>query len=107
MSKFPTKLEEDKEVIKTNKKIDFNTKNCLLLVISEKTVLNFYIKFCEYCLSLGNDTDHKCTSCDNINKFRELKCIRHHGTSRLAHINRVAKLSFYISKKLNLTKEIL
>ena len=38
----------------------------------------------------------------NVNKFRELKNIVHHGTNRLDHINRVAKLSFMISKKLGL-----
>ena len=37
-----------------------------------------------------------------INKYREMKSIIHHGNNRLAHINRVAKMSFYISKKLNL-----
>lgn len=36
----------------------------------------------------------------NVNKFRELKSIMHHGDNRLNHINRVAKLSFWISKKL-------
>lgn len=38
----------------------------------------------------------------NVNKFRELKTIVHHGNNRLNHINRVAKMSFFISKKLNL-----
>ena len=38
----------------------------------------------------------------NVNKFRELKNIVHHGTNRLDHINRVAKLSFIISRKLGL-----
>lgn len=38
----------------------------------------------------------------NVNKFRELKNVIHHGTNRLEHINRVAKLSFIISRKLNL-----
>ena len=37
-----------------------------------------------------------------INKYREMKSITHHGNNRLAHVNRVAKMSFYISKKLNL-----
>lgn len=35
-----------------------------------------------------------------VNKYREMKCIRHHGTDRLSHINRVGKLSFIISKKM-------
>lgn len=34
----------------------------------------------------------------NINKYREMKSIVHHGNNRLSHINRVAKLSFYTSK---------
>ena len=34
----------------------------------------------------------------NVNKFRELKSIMHHGDNRLNHINRVAKLSFNVSK---------
>ena len=38
----------------------------------------------------------------NVNKFRELKNVIHHGTNRLEHITRVAKLSFIISRKLNL-----
>ena len=37
-----------------------------------------------------------------VNKYRELKSMVHHGNNRLDHINRVAKLSFNISKKLNL-----
>ena len=37
-----------------------------------------------------------------VNKYRELKSMVHHGTNRLDHINRVAKMSFAISKKLNL-----
>ncbi len=38
----------------------------------------------------------------NVNKYRELKSIVHHGNNRLDHINRVAKLSFFVSKKLGL-----
>ena len=38
----------------------------------------------------------------DINKFRELKTIINHGQNRLDHINRVAKISFIISKKLGL-----
>lgn len=39
---------------------------------------------------------------NNVNKYREMKNIVHHGNNRLSHINRVAKLSFLISKKLRL-----
>ena len=36
----------------------------------------------------------------NVNKYRELKSMTHHGNNRLDHINRVSKLSFYIAKGL-------
>ena len=35
-----------------NKNISFNEKNILLLLINEKSVLKYYIHFCEYCLEL-------------------------------------------------------
>ena len=38
----------------------------------------------------------------NVNKYRELKTMTHHGTNRLDHINRVSKLSFHVSKLLKL-----
>ena len=37
---------------------------------------------------------------NDVNKFRELKSIMHHGDNRLNHINRVAKFSFLVSKKI-------
>ena len=38
----------------------------------------------------------------NVNKYRKLKSITHHGNNRLDHINRVSKLSFHVSKLLKL-----
>ena len=38
----------------------------------------------------------------SVNKFRKLKSIIHHGDNRLNHINRVAKMSFFVSSKLGL-----
>ena len=38
----------------------------------------------------------------NVNKYRELKSVVHHGNNRLDHINRVSKMSFYVSKKCGL-----
>lgn len=38
----------------------------------------------------------------NVNKYRQLKSMAHHAGNRLDHINRVAKLSFYVSKLLKL-----
>ena len=58
LNKFPTTIEQDRDNIKNNQ-LDFNTKNCILLLISEKTVLNFYIKFCEYCLFLFKLTEEQ------------------------------------------------
>ncbi|MCQ2818149.1 MAG: SET domain-containing protein-lysine N-methyltransferase [archaeon] len=52
LRKFPTRLEEDKIYFKKKKNLSFNARNCLLLVMSEKIALNFYIDFCDYCLSL-------------------------------------------------------
>ena len=34
----------------------------------------------------------------DVNKYRELKSMIHHGNNRLDHISRVAKMSFYMSK---------
>ena len=39
---------------------------------------------------------------NEVNKYRKLKSIEHHGNNRLDHINRVAKMSFLVSKKLGL-----
>ncbi len=36
----------------------------------------------------------------SVNKYRELKNMSHHGNNRLDHINRVSKMSFYLSKKM-------
>lgn len=36
----------------------------------------------------------------DVNKYRELKSMVHHGNNRLDHISRVAKMSFYMSKYL-------
>lgn len=39
---------------------------------------------------------------NKVNKYRKLKSIEHHGNNRLDHINRVAKMSFLVSKKLGM-----
>ena len=38
----------------------------------------------------------------DVNKYRELKSMIHHGNNRLDNIHRVAQMSFYVSKCLNL-----
>ena len=50
LNQYPTTLEQDKQIYNENKNISFNHKNCLLLIMSEKSVINYYIYFCEYCL---------------------------------------------------------
>ena len=53
---YPTSFDEDKINLK-KKGISFNQRNCILLLMSEKIVLSYYIYFCEYCLSLFNMTN--------------------------------------------------
>ena len=52
LAKYPTTFDQDQNLYKTKKNINFNLRNCLLLLMSEKTVLAYYIYFCEYCLEL-------------------------------------------------------
>ena len=52
LGKYPTTFEQDQNLYKTKKNISFNLRNCLLLLMSEKTVLSYFIYFCEYCLDL-------------------------------------------------------
>ena len=56
LNNYPTTYEEDNLTLKSKKNISFNYRNCLLLLMSEKSVLSYYIYFCEYCLSLFNKT---------------------------------------------------
>ena len=57
LSKYPTTLNEDIEMI--NSRIDFseNEHNCILMRISEKKVLEFYKNFGEYTLDLIEKLD--------------------------------------------------
>ena len=48
---YPTTFEQDQNSNK-NSNNSFNLRNCLLLLMNEKTVLAYYIYFCEYCISL-------------------------------------------------------
>ena len=52
LSKYPTTFEQDQNLYKTKKNISFNLRNIILLLMSEKTVLSYFIYFCEYCLEL-------------------------------------------------------
>ena len=52
LGKYPTTFEEDENKFKNEKDISFNVRNILLLLMSEKTILAYYIYFCQYCLEL-------------------------------------------------------
>ena len=52
LAKYPTTFEQDQNIYKTKKNISFNLRNILLLLMSEKTVLSYFMYFCEYCLDL-------------------------------------------------------
>ena len=52
LAKYPTTFEQDQNLYQTKKNISFNLRNCILLIMSEKTVLSYFIYFCEYCLDL-------------------------------------------------------
>ena len=52
LAKYPTTFEQDQNIYKTKKNITFNMRNILLLLMSEKTVLSYFMYFCEYCLEL-------------------------------------------------------
>ena len=51
LSKYPTSFEQDQKMYNNNN-ISFNLRNCLLLLMNEKTVLAYYMYFCEYCSDL-------------------------------------------------------
>ena len=55
LAKYPTSLTKDEQIYEEKKQsqdFNFNYRNCLLLLMSEKKVLIFYIEFCDYCLKL-------------------------------------------------------
>ena len=60
LSQYPTSFEQDIRIYNEEKNnISFNYKNCLLLIMSEKSVINYYIYFCEYCLELFKITNRE------------------------------------------------
>ena len=52
LDRYPTSFDEDQNIYQNGKNISFNLRNCLLLLMSEKTILSYFIYFCEYCLDL-------------------------------------------------------
>ena len=57
LEKYPTSLIQEQRMYEENKQnsdFNFNYRNCLLLIMSEKKVLIYYEEFCNYCLNLLN-----------------------------------------------------
>ena len=55
LAKYPKSLTQDQQIYEQKKQefdFNFNYRNCLLLLMSEKKVLIYYIEFCTYCLNL-------------------------------------------------------
>jgi histone-lysine N-methyltransferase SETD3 len=53
---YKSKLQEDEEIINSinneRQSLTHNQRNCIIMRISEKKVLHFYLNFAEYCLEL-------------------------------------------------------
>ena len=87
LDKYPTNLNQDQQIYEENKNksdFNFNYKNCLLLVMSEKKVLIYYIDFCDYCLKLLKMK----------NKRKILETITHDSQEN----NKIIKYEFYIKE---------
>jgi hypothetical protein len=61
LNKYPHTLEEDEDIIKKdkNKEINLtnNKRNCVIMRMSEKRILKFFIKFSKYCSELFGKTE--------------------------------------------------
>ena len=76
LAKYPTTFEQDQNIYNNKNKnnISFNKRNCLLLLMNEKTVLSFYIYFCEYCISLLKLKSQKEVLSKVANDFKYNEC---------------------------------
>ena len=74
LAKYPTTFEEDQYIYKNKENISFNLRNCLLLLMSEKTVLSYFLFFCEYCLDLFCLTNKNEIMTKIDNDFRNDQC---------------------------------
>jgi protein-histidine N-methyltransferase len=61
LSLYKTTLQEDEEITKSDKQgrdpLTDNQRNCVIMRMSEKKVLHFYLNFAEYCLELFEMTE--------------------------------------------------
>ena len=74
LAKYPTTFEEDQYIYKNKENISFNLRNCLLLLMSEKTVLSYFLFFCEYCLDLFCLTNKNEIITKIVNDFKNEQC---------------------------------
>ena len=75
LKQYPTTLEEDRMILKKKKNLSYNIKNCIILVMSEKKVLHYFIDFCEYCLKLFKMSEIQIISqINNDYKNYEIQC---------------------------------
>ena len=75
LSKYPTTFEQDQNLYNNkNNNISFNLRNCLLLLMNEKTVLAYYMYFCEYCLDLLKLKSHKDVLYKITNDYKYNEC---------------------------------
>lgn len=52
LSRYPTSYQEDYQILKNEQEITLNSKNCIIIRMSEKEILLFFIELCDYCLNL-------------------------------------------------------
>ncbi len=61
LSKYKTSLTEDEELIQNDKLKEItltnNLRNCIIMRMSEKKILTFYLKFAKYCEELFAKTE--------------------------------------------------
>jgi len=61
LSRYNTSLAEDEEIIKNDNlkliTLTNNLRNCIIMRMSEKKILTFYLKFAKYCEDLFDKTE--------------------------------------------------
>lgn len=53
LGKYPTTLDEDYEILKNDKSLTYNTRNCVLLRVGEKKILHFVNNTAEILLEMA------------------------------------------------------
>ena len=52
LTNYQSSYEDDIEILNGQTQLIYNQRNCIIIRISEKEILLFYIAFCEYCIEL-------------------------------------------------------